>query len=55
MPPLSGYNAAVTFAFGAMVLAFGPTNPDGTPGQVIRGSWSELTNAGNIPDALEVK
>jgi hypothetical protein len=38
-----------------MVLAFGPTNPDGTPGQVIRGSWSELTNAGNIPDALEVK
>ena len=51
----AGTTEAVTFAFGAMVMAFGPTNPDGTPGPVIRGSWSELTNAGNIPDALQVK
>lgn len=45
----------MAFAFGAMVMAFGPINPDGAPGQVIRGSWSELTNAGNIPDTLAVK
>jgi type VI protein secretion system component Hcp len=46
---------AVTFAFGAMVIAFKPTNPDGTLGQASRGSWSEITNAGNVPDTLDVK
>jgi len=51
----SGTTEAVTFAFGAMVMAFGPTNPDGSQGQVIKGSWSELTNTGNVPDSLDVK
>jgi type VI secretion system secreted protein Hcp len=51
----AGTTEAVTFAFGAMVTAFGPTNPDGTPGQVIKGSWNELTTAANVPDSLQVK
>ncbi len=51
----AGTTEAVTFAFGAMVMAYASINPDGTPGPVIRGGWSELTNAGNIPDSLEVK
>ena len=45
----------MTFAFGAMVMAFGPTNPDGTQAQVIKGSWNELTNVANVPDSLQMK
>jgi type VI protein secretion system component Hcp len=51
----SGTTEAVTFAFGAMAIAFGPTNPDGSQGQVIKGNWSELTNAANVQDTLDVK
>jgi type VI secretion system secreted protein Hcp len=46
---------AVTFAFGAMVIAYKPTNPDGTLGQASRSGWSTITNAGNVQDTLDVK
>jgi type VI secretion system secreted protein Hcp len=47
---------AVTFAYGVVVIAFEPTNADGSPAAaVVRGSWSEITNEGNIPDTLNLK
>lgn len=43
---------AVTFTYGALVIAYKATNPDGSLGQVAKGGWSQVTNTGNVPDTI---
>jgi type VI protein secretion system component Hcp len=43
----------VTFVYGALVLAFQNTNPDGSnQGPVVRSSWSQITNSGGVADTI---
>jgi type VI secretion system secreted protein Hcp len=42
----------VTFAYGALALAYYPQKPDGTLGTALKTSWSQVTNTEAPPDLL---
>jgi type VI secretion system secreted protein Hcp len=42
----------VTLEYGAMVIAFQPTNPDGSPGQVAQSGWNRITNTQDTSSSL---
>jgi hypothetical protein len=48
----AGTTEALTFAFGAMVMAFGPTNPDGPPAPVIRQGHGKVVNSGGVTSPM---
>jgi type VI protein secretion system component Hcp len=45
----------VTFIFGAMIIAYQATNPDGSLAPAVRGGWSEITNSASVQDTISLK
>ena len=43
----------VTFAYGALAIAYQPTNPDGSPaGAPVKEGWSQVTNSPSVQDSI---
>ncbi len=41
---------AVTFEYGALKIVYQEANPDGSPGQPVSASWSQVSNSADVAD-----